>query len=52
MNQQRTRQAITANSSRKLQRVKQNHKTRDYKKPHLAKHGLKGTHHGSGRNPS
>lgn len=52
MNQQQTREAISSQSSRALRRVKQNNKPYDLKEPHLAKHGLRGAHHGPNRHPA
>lgn len=52
MKQSDARSAITERSSRALRRIVQNNQPRDLDKPHLAKHGLKGEHHGRSRHPA
>jgi hypothetical protein len=60
MTEEQTRTAILkmANPSRKavgnrgIRRIKLNHKPRDFSKPNLARHGLKGAPHGPSRHPA
>lgn len=52
MNQSDMRSVIADKSNRSLRRVTQNLEPRETNKPHLAKPGLKGEHHGRSRHPS
>lgn len=52
MNQTDVRNAIASQADRALRRVKQNHNSRDFEKPHLAKPSLRGAPHGPSRHSS